>query len=150
MSDASAHAYARTSGLEGHRSVRYRSPNASGRAKVAEGIIRTGELGDAWLELQTLIARPVRPEKDGAALQVTDFMDRVVGKEVAGIVIGYRHRQPVYPCSLLDVPEDRIESLVVKVGGKREHRCLHGARLYTRRQGDQAWRPRSRPLPTPN
>src|ERR687894_579981 len=58
---------------EDYPCVDLHSPFVGGRAKIAEGIARAGELGDAWLESQALVARLVRPEKDGSALQVTDF-----------------------------------------------------------------------------
>jgi hypothetical protein len=102
----------------------------SGRTKVAERINRLRELGDARLELQTLVARLFRLEKDGTTLQVTDLVDGIVWKDVPGAMVGDRHRQPIYPRPLLDVVENCVEALIVKVGGEREHRCLHGARLY--------------------
>src|SRR3712207_3518057 len=117
---------------ENHPRVYVHPPLISGRTKVAERIAHPGELGDARLELQTLVARLIRPKKDGTTLQVTDFANRVVRKEVPGVVVGDRHGQPVYARPFLEIAENRVEPLVVKVGGKREHRCLHGTSLYTR------------------
>jgi hypothetical protein len=104
-------------------------PVASSHAKVAKRIASTRELGDAWLELQTLVACLIRRKEDGTAFQVPYFVDRVVRKEVPRVMISDRHRQPVYPCPALNVVEYGFEPLVIEIGGKREQRCLHRVRL---------------------
>jgi hypothetical protein len=56
-----------------------------------------------------------------------------VRKDVPGVVVGHGHRQPVYPCPVLDIIEDRTDAFVVKVGSEGEHRRLHqGNRLSIR------------------
>ncbi len=88
---------------EDHPRVDVHSPLAGSRAEIAERIYRPGQLGDAWLELKTLIERFIGSEKVGATLQVTDLVEGIVGEEVPGVMIGHRQRQPVYPRPLLDV-----------------------------------------------
>jgi hypothetical protein len=93
---------------EDHPRVDAHSSLAGSRAQIAERIDRPGQLGDAWLELKTLIPRLIGSEKDGTTLQVTDLVYGIVGKEVPGVMIGNSQRQPVYPRPLLDVAQDRV------------------------------------------
>src|SRR3712207_1485481 len=112
-------------------------PVARSRAKVAERIAAPHELGDARLELQTLVARLIRRKEDGTALQVTHLVDRIVGKEIPRVMIGDSQRQPVYPCPILYVAQYRLEPLVVEVGGKREQCSLHGEEIICSERLDQ-------------
>ena len=93
---------------EDHPRVDVHSPLAGSRAEIAERIDRLGQLGDAWLELKTLIARFIGSEKDGTTLQVADLVEGIVGEEVPGVMIGNRQRQPIYPRPFLDVAENRV------------------------------------------
>jgi hypothetical protein len=106
---------------EDHPRVYVHSPLPGGRTEVAKRVARPRELGHARLKSQILVARPVRLEEDSTALQVPYLMGGVVGKEIPGVVVGDRHRQPVYSRPFLEVAEDYLEPLVVKVGSEREH-----------------------------
>jgi hypothetical protein len=52
-------------------------------------------------------------------------------------MIGDCHRQPVYPCPVLEVAEHRVEPLVVKIGGEREQRRLHSQEIICSEVRDQ-------------
>jgi hypothetical protein len=58
-------------------------------------------------------------------------------KEIPRVMIGDRHRQPVYPCPVVEIAEHRFEPFVMKIGGKREQRCLHSKEIICSEIQDQ-------------
>src|SRR5215210_2595224 len=95
-------------------------PLTGGLAQLAEGVPRAGELADT--RLQTLVAGDLRREEDSATLHIAHLTDRVVRKDVPGVVVGDGHRKPVHPRLVSDVIQDRTYTLIAKVGGKGEYR----------------------------
>src|SRR5215210_4105048 len=97
-------------------------PLTGGLAQLAEGVSRTDELADARLQTHTLVAGDVGREEDSATLHIAHLTDRVVRKDVPGVVVGDGHRKPVHPRLVSDVIQDRTYTLIAKVGGKGEYR----------------------------
>src|SRR5215218_144650 len=120
----------------------YTHPPLTGSlAQLAERVSRAGKFADSRLQPHALVAGSVRREEDGATLQIAHFTDGVMRKDVPGVMVGDGHRQPVYPCSVLDIIEHSTCTLVTKVGGEGEHRRLHqGISLYFRAYDQDASR----------